>query len=160
MCVSATFLFCTFSFQRNKEVLRACFSDYSSAEVTPSSPDRSFVLQKLKSASDEEDDTDEDTSSLDDDSEMTHNLLGSGSKEDVREEITHVGVVAPGDGGGKKGGRGILGYLAMLERQAKDRVTHVDTPDSPDDGLGARSPDEPDSCTAVLSGEESAPNGK
>ncbi|KAK7097258.1 protein Fe65 homolog isoform X2 [Littorina saxatilis] len=142
-------------------------SDYSSAEATPSSPDRSFVLQKLNSPSDGED-TDDDTSSLepddgehDDDSEMTHNLLGS--KEDVREEEGEEEgeetTYAVPDNGGSKKSRGILGYLAMLEQQAKGRTINVDMPDSPDDGLGACTPDDvlPD---RVAVEEESPANEK
>ncbi|KAL8598783.1 hypothetical protein ACOMHN_033346 [Nucella lapillus] len=117
-------------------------SDYSSGDVTPSSPDRSFILQKLKSPSDEEADTDDDTSSLEDDSEMTHNLLGS--QEDMREESSYQ-PISEATAGGKKS-RGILGYLAMLEQQAKGGVVDkkrpegstvdgFETPDDLDGGL-------------------------
>lgn len=114
-----------------------CFSDYSSAEATPSSPDRSFILRKLNSSGDDDDEDDDDTdvdddddSSVveDDDDEMQHNLLSS--KEDVREEAVYVG----GRGGeGSKKGRGILGYLAMLEAQAREREADVSHPGSPDE---------------------------
>ena len=121
-------------------------SDYSSADVTPSSPDRSFILQKLSSP--DEDDTDDDTSSLDDDSEMTHNLLGS--REDVTEaeEKTYSTI---SDEASKKS-RGILGYLAMLEQQAKGEVppNKGERPDSPDDGLGAATPEEVPSRRGIL----------
>lgn len=126
-------------------------SDYSSAEVTPSSPDRSFVLHKLHSPSgDDTSDDDDDRTSVDGDSEMQHNLLGS--HEDVSDMGDEVTYSAPPESGAKKS-RGILGYLAMLEAQAKERENKPDTPDSPDDGLG-----EIEEPVGILSGGNSTPN--
>ncbi|XP_076468554.1 protein Fe65 homolog isoform X2 [Babylonia areolata] len=129
-------------------------SDYSSGDVTPSSPDRSFILQKLSSPSDEEADTDDDTSSLEDDSEMTHNLLGS--QEDVREESTYQ-PISEATAGGKKS-RGILGYLAMLEQQAKGGGVDKRKSEEPSlvpggdagEGFEAPSPDELDGGLEVV----------
>nr|KAG5711636.1 hypothetical protein BaRGS_016818 [Batillaria attramentaria] len=58
--------------------------------------------------------------------------------------------------------RGILGYLAMLEAQAKERETHPDTPDSPDDGLGEPEEGlgEPEEGIGEMSGGNSTPNEK
>ncbi|BFZ14760.1 hypothetical protein BsWGS_17799 [Bradybaena similaris] len=99
------------------------FSDYSSCEPTPTSPDRSLILQRLHSLSDD-DDTDDDIEAdaygesvegekvpegkSDSDSD------GSSSKEEPR---IYFGVGAQEC----RRSRGILGYLEMLEKQALKR---------------------------------------
>lgn len=99
------------------------FSDYSSCEPTPTSPDRSLILQRLHSLSDD-DDTDDDIETdaygesvegekvpegkSDSDSD------GSNSKEEPR---IYFGVGSQEC----RRSRGILGYLEMLEKQALKR---------------------------------------
>lgn len=102
------------------------FSDYSSCEPTPTTPDRTLVLQKLHSLSDGEDD---------DDIEADGDGYGQSADEDKAplvkndsdsDESTGSTVEEPriyyGVGAQQcRRSRGILGYLEMLEKQAMER---------------------------------------
>ncbi|XP_059152319.1 protein Fe65 homolog [Physella acuta] len=86
------------------------FSDYSSCEPTPTTPDRTLILQKLHSPSDDEDDD-----YAEDKIPLTKSETDSDSSN-CDEPRVYYGV-----GSQVKRSRGILGYLEMLEQQALER---------------------------------------
>ncbi|XP_076446997.1 amyloid beta precursor protein binding family B member 2-like [Babylonia areolata] len=143
---------------------RSAHSDYSSAEVTPSSPDGSFLLHKLTSRHSHADDTDDDTSSLDDedddDDDDDVNDAEDADSDGMRRSKEEVVMgVEKEEGGRKRGGRGILGYLTMLERQAQDPhcpATRAQVADWRGEGAGDQTPDDVDSQGNSLSREDSA----
>ncbi|CAL1541933.1 unnamed protein product [Lymnaea stagnalis] len=115
------------------------FSDYSSCEPTPTTPDRTLILHKLHSPSDDDDD--------DADNEEDKTLLvGKGeadsdsSNSNCEEPRVYFGVGSQQS----KRSRGILGYLEMLEKQALERENRkLNGLDDDDDGEeGEREDDE------------------
>ncbi|XP_005095379.2 probable serine/threonine-protein kinase DDB_G0276461, partial [Aplysia californica] len=131
------------------------FSDYSSCEPTPTTPDRTLILQKLNSPSDDDDDDEleneieedgDDEGGDDDDddneeAEQRKGLLSTEKKSKSRSNSNSSGGSSVGGAKAPKGeyvddeprvyfgvgstqskkSRGILGYLEMLEQQARER---------------------------------------
>ncbi|KAL8613484.1 hypothetical protein ACOMHN_007527 [Nucella lapillus] len=137
---------------------RAAHSDYSSAEMTPSSPTNPspFPLPKRRHLHHpSNDDTDDvDTSSLDEDDDDEDNesvemmrQSGLSCKSEVEEGEGGVsGGNPPGGAEVRRGGRGILDYLTMLEREAQDKHCSADNATGPGmdwraKGLGASTPE-------------------
>ncbi|CAG5131290.1 unnamed protein product [Candidula unifasciata] len=114
------------SFHNGNNTSISLENSYSSCEPTPTTPDRTFVLQKLHSPSD--DDYDDD----DNDDDIEADALSLGEEEvDDKEKVD-----SSTDGGSAKEeprifygvgsqqcrrSRGIVGYLEMLEKQALER---------------------------------------
>ncbi|XP_055895579.1 amyloid beta precursor protein binding family B member 2-like isoform X2 [Biomphalaria glabrata] len=109
------------------------FSDYSSCEPTPTTPDRTLILQKLHSPSDDDDDDDDDDDNEDDKRYLVKADGDSDSSQSNNEEPRmYVGVGSHQ----VRRSRGILGYLEMLEKQALQRESRKFNNDNSDEEDG------------------------
>ncbi|KAH9490182.1 Protein Fe65 [Bulinus truncatus] len=103
------------------------FSDYSSCEPTPTTPDRTLILQKLHSPSDDDDD--------DEDNDEDKRCLVQGESDSDSSQSNNEGPrMCYGVGSHQvRRSRGILGYLEMLEKQALERESRKLIGDDSDD---------------------------